>query len=122
MRAVKGADTKPELAVRRMVHAMGYRFRLHREDLPGKPDIVFPRLRKVVFVHGCFWHGHGCVRGDRPPKANAEYWRNKIARNSARDKANLAALEANGWAVAVIWECELKEPNRVRRRLARFLG
>jgi len=121
MRAVKGADTAPEMAVRRMAHQMGYRFRLHRKDLPGKPDLVFPRLRKVVFVHGCFWHGHACARGARAPKANAEYWRVKIARNRFRDAANITALEAKGWRAAVIWECELKEPGRVKKRLAGFL-
>ncbi len=122
MRAVKGADTAPEMAVRRMAHNMGYRFRLHRKDLPGKPDLVFPRLHKVVFVHGCFWHGHDCARGARAPKANAEYWRMKISRNSLRDAANMAALKKRGWRAAVIWECELKAPERVKRRLAGFLG
>lgn len=122
MRAVKGADTAPEMMVRRVAHELGYRFRLHRADLPGKPDLVFPRLRKVVFVHGCFWHGHDCARGARPPKANAEYWRLKISRNSLRDAGHMAALRDKGWRAAVIWECELKEPWRVRRRLARFLG
>jgi DNA mismatch endonuclease (patch repair protein) len=122
MRAVKGVDTAPELTVRRLAHGMGYRFRLHRKDLPGKPDLVFPRLRKVVFVHGCFWHGHDCARGARAPRANAEYWGSKIARNSARDADHIAALKKSGWRVAVIWECELKQPKRVERRLARFLG
>jgi DNA mismatch endonuclease, patch repair protein len=122
MRAVKGADTGPEMEVRRMAHRMGYRFRLRRKDLPGKPDLVFPRLRKVVFVHGCFWHGHDCARGARPPKANAEYWRRKIGRNGLRDAAHIEALKEMGWRAAVIWECELKEPGRVKKRLARFLG
>jgi DNA mismatch endonuclease (patch repair protein) len=121
MRAVKGSDTAPEMIVRRLVHRMGYRFRLHRKDLPGKPDLVFPRLHKVVFVNGCFWHGHDCARGARLPKANAEYWRVKIARNSLRDTANVAALSAEGWRTAVIWECELKEPAQVKKRLVGFL-
>jgi DNA mismatch endonuclease, patch repair protein len=121
MRAVKSSDTTPEMTVRRLTHRMGYRFRVHRKDLPGKPDLVFPSLHKVVFVNGCFWHGHDCARGARVPKANAEYWRRKIAGNSVRDAANLAALEAKGWRAAVIWECELKEPARVKKRLARFL-
>lgn len=121
MRAVKGTDTAPEITVRSLVHQMGYRFRLHRKDLPGKPDLVFPRLRKVVFVHGCFWHGHDCARGNRAPKSNAVYWRTKITRNSARDSANALALEAEGWRVAVIWECELKRPAQVRKLLSRFL-
>lgn len=121
MRAVKGQDTAPEMTVRRLVHLMGYRFRLHRKDLPGKPDLVFPRLHKVVFVNGCFWHGHDCARGARVPKANTEYWRLKIARNSLRDAANMAALKAQGWRAAVVWECDLKEQARVKKRLARFL-
>lgn len=121
MRAVKGSDTVPEMTVRRLVHGMGYRFRLHRKDLPGKPDLVFPRLHKVVFVNGCFWHGHDCARGARGPKANAEYWRAKITRNSLRDAANMAALTAMGWRATVIWECELKELARVKRQLAVFL-
>jgi DNA mismatch endonuclease (patch repair protein) len=122
MQAVKSKDTAPEMTVRRLAHGMGYRFRLHRKDLPGKPDLVFPRLHKALFVHGCFWHGHDCARGSRVPKANSDYWRTKIRRNSARDVANAAALRTAGWRVAVIWECELKEPARVRRLLLRFLS
>ncbi len=121
MRAVRGTDTAPEMLVRRMAHRMGYRFRLHRKDLPGKPDLVFPRLHKVVFVNGCFWHGHDCARGARAPKANAEYWRTKIKRNSLRDAANIAALKAKGWRATVIWECELKELARLEKRLIGFL-
>jgi DNA mismatch endonuclease (patch repair protein) len=121
MRAVKATDTAPEVTVRRMAHRMGYRFRLHRNDLPGKPDLVFPRLHKAIFVHGCFWHGHSCSRGAREPKANAEYWRKKISRNRTRDATNMAALRDNGWRTAVIWECELKQPERVKKRLAGFL-
>jgi DNA mismatch endonuclease (patch repair protein) len=121
MRAVKDRDTAPELAVRSLTHRMGYRFRLHRKDLPGKPDLVFPRLHKALFVHGCFWHGHNCARGSRAPKTNAEYWRAKIRRNSLRDAANIEALKAKGWKAAVIWECELKEPKQVAKRLAGFL-
>jgi len=122
MRAVKGANTAPELAVRSMVHRMGFRFRLHRRDLPGKPDLVFPRLKRVVFVHGCFWHGHDCARGARMPKANADYWRAKIARNRSRDLVHLKALKTAGWRAAVVWECELRNSTRVAKRLARFLG
>jgi DNA mismatch endonuclease, patch repair protein len=122
MRAVKGANTAPEIAVRSLVHRMGYRFRLHRRDLPGKPDLVFPRLKKVIFVHGCFWHGHDCARGARMPKANAVYWRAKIARNRSRDALHLKSLKAEGWRAAVIWECELKKRGRVAKRLVRFLG
>lgn len=121
MRAVKGADTAPEIAVRSMVHRMGYRFRLHRKDLPGKPDLVFPRLRKVIFVHGCFWHGHDCARGARAPKNNAEYWCAKITRNNLRDIDNVIALKREGWRAAIVWECELKNPTGVKKRLGRFL-
>lgn len=122
MRAVKSVDTAPEMLVRRMAHSLGFRFRLHRKDLPGSPDLVFPRLRKVVFVHGCFWHGHDCARGSRAPQSNAEYWSGKISRNAARDAASIASLREQGWRAAVIWECELKAPGKIRRRLARFLG
>ena len=122
MRAVKGKDTKPEMIVRRLAHGMGYRFRLHRKDLPGKPDLVFPGRRKVIFVHGCFWHGHDCARGSRQPKQNADYWRNKIGRNVQRDAANLKTLEAQGWQALVIWECEMKDREALADRLKAFLG
>lgn len=121
MRAVKGENTTPELIVRRLAFAMGYRFRLHRKDLPGKPDLVFPGKRQAIFVHGCFWHGHGCARGARVPKTNADYWQNKIARNRVRDVANVEALKSQGWRVAKVWECELRNLPLIRRRLARFL-
>ena len=121
MRAVKGSDTAPEVAVRRMLHRLGYRFRLHRKELPGKPDIVFGKLRKVIFVHGCFWHGHTCARGARMPKANAEYWVNKIGRNVARDAQHLLALKDAGWRTAIVWECELRDQPKLQRRLENFL-
>lgn len=121
MRAVKDRDTGPELAVRRLAHSMGFRYRLRRTDLPGKPDLVFPRLCKVIFVHGCFWHGHDCPRGDRLPKSNTDYWQTKIERNRVRDTANIKALRQQGWRAAVIWECELNDPVRIQRRLAKFL-
>jgi len=122
MRAVKGADTTPELAVRRLAHSMGYRFRLHRNDLPGKPDLTFPRLRKVIFVHGCFWHGHDCPRGARVPVQNRDYWTRKVARNMERDRSAQSALQRLGWKSLVVWECEIKDQNRLRRALRRFLG
>lgn len=121
MRAVKSKNTVPEMMVRRIVSGLGYRYRLHRSDLPGKPDLAFIGRRKAVFVHGCFWHGHDCVRGSRVPKANADYWRTKITQNSARDDSNIAELEAEGWRVLVIWECELKESAQMRRLLSEFL-
>lgn len=122
MRAVKGENTGPEMLVRRVAHRLGFRFRLHRKDLPGKPDLVFPRLRKVVFVHGCFWHGHDCARGARAPKGNADYWQTKIGRNRTRDAAHLAALRKAGWRAAVLWECELKNARRLEQRLVKFLN
>jgi len=97
------------MAVRRFVHPLGYRFRLHRKDLPGTPDLVFPRLQKVVFIHGCFWHGHTCKRGNRIPKSNREYWTSKIAGNRERDQLNQARLKAQGWNVFIAWECQIKE-------------
>ena len=121
MRAVKSRDTSPELTVRKLLHAMGYRFRVHRKDLPGKPDIVLPGRQKVLFVHGCFWHGHNCSRGDRVPRANREYWISKIARNRERDAAAKAALEKNAWKVGIVWECEIKNLGCVERQLRRFL-
>jgi DNA mismatch endonuclease (patch repair protein) len=122
MRTVKGQDTGPELAIRRLIHSMGYRFRLHRADLPGKPDLVFPRLRKVIFVHGCFWHGHSCARGDRLPVNNRDYWTRKIARNKERDKKTPLALRALGWKSLQVWECELRDVSSLKKRLKSFLG
>lgn len=121
MRAVKSRDTKPEMVVRRAAHALGYRFRLHRKDLPGSPDLVFPARRKAIFVHGCFWHGHDCVRGARRPKANAEYWAAKIGRNQARDARVHDELAARGWETLTVWECELT-PSGLPERLSGFLG
>jgi DNA mismatch endonuclease (patch repair protein) len=119
MRAVKSRDTKPEIAVRRVAHAQGLRFRLNRSDLPGKPDLVFPSRRAVIFVHGCFWHGHDCARGSRVPATNRDYWRAKIGRNMARDKASLAALKKLGWKAIVIWECETRDAERLKRLILR---
>ncbi|MBC7912040.1 MAG: DNA mismatch endonuclease Vsr [Pyrinomonadaceae bacterium] len=108
MRAVKSRNTKPEIKVRQLLHRAGYRFRLHRKDLPGKPDIVFPGKRVAIFVHGCFWHQHaGCSYADRP-SSNSEYWTKKLNRNVERDKANLAALEKAGWKILILWECEIR--------------
>jgi DNA mismatch endonuclease (patch repair protein) len=121
MRAVRSVDTKPEMTVRRLVYGLGYRFRLHLKALPGKPDLAFLGRRKVIFVNGCFWHGHQCTRGARMPKANAPYWRAKIAGNIARDARHLADLKAAGWRTLVIWECEIKNTERLAGRLRRFL-
>jgi DNA mismatch endonuclease (patch repair protein) len=117
MRRVKARDTSPERRVRALLTRLGLRYRLHRKDLPGSPDIVMAGRRTAVFVHGCFWHGHDCARGARMPKANAAYWQGKIARNRARDDAVKAKLEAMGWRPVVIWECELKDEAELERRL-----
>lgn len=106
MQRVKGKDTKPEKIVRSLLHSLGYRFRLHRKDLPGTPDIVFPSRRLALFVHGCFWHGHLCRIGQLP-KSRLDYWQPKIEANSDRDRRKQAALTAAGWRVAVVWQCEL---------------
>jgi DNA mismatch endonuclease (patch repair protein) len=121
MRAVKGRDTTPELIVRHLAYSMGYRYRLHRKDLPGKPDIVFPGRRKVIFVNGCFWHGHDCARGARIPQNNREYWTKKIERNQARDQNTLAALKKEGWETMVLWECQLTDQKGIEQRLRRYL-
>lgn len=123
MRAVKSADTGPERAVRAAVCAAGFRrrYRLDGGRLPGKPDLVFASLRKVVFVHGCFWHGHDCKRGARTPKTNAAYWRAKIARNRDRDAAALSALKRASWRALVVWECETRDAEKLRRALGAFL-
>jgi DNA mismatch endonuclease (patch repair protein) len=122
MRRIRSKGMRPELAVRSMVHGMGYRFRLHRKDLPGKPDLVFVSRRKVIFVHGCFWHSHRRCKTAHKPKSNADYWGPKLKRNQARDKKNLAALSAQGWKPLVIWECELKETAAVGTRIREFLA
>lgn len=122
MSRVREKNTSPELKIRSLVHRLGFRFRLYRKDLPGTPDLVFPSRRKVIFVHGCFWHGHDCARGKREPQTNTEYWVKKIRRNIERDAAHRLELEALGWGVLVIWECEIGTPERVSRTIVSFLG
>lgn len=122
MRLVKSRDTKPELKVRRLIHALGFRYRLHRKDLPGKPDMVFATKRRVIFVHGCFWHGHDCARGARAPRTNATYWAAKIKHNRERDAAVTVALKNLGWRPLIIWECELKDSPKLTDRILRFLN
>lgn len=121
MRAVKSKDTSPELKVRSLLHRAGYRFRLHNKALPGNPDLVFPGRHAILFVHGCFWHGHSCKRGARSPKSNADYWAQKIAKNRKRDIKHRAALRSAGWRVFTVWECELND-SALLRRLAKMLG
>lgn len=117
MRRVKGRDTSPEMMVRRLLTGMGVRYRLHRKDLPGAPDIVLGPRRLAIFVHGCFWHGHDCARGARVPKQNRDYWTRKIGRNRLRDDQTQGELRARGWTPLVIWECELKDEAALRARL-----
>jgi DNA mismatch endonuclease (patch repair protein) len=121
MRQVKGRDTAPERVVRKLLWRLGARYRLDRRDLPGRPDIVLAGRRLAIFVHGCFWHGHDCARGARVPKANRAYWLDKIGRNRARDAVNRCKLEATGWRVEVIWECELKATDALEARLKAML-
>ncbi len=118
MRRVKGRDTSPEIAVRRILRAAGIGYRLGGSGLPGRPDIVMKGRRTVVFVHGCFWHGHDCPRGSRKPKANADYWTAKLARNVARDRHTAARLAQDGWRVITVWECELKSLDAAARLVA----
>lgn len=123
MARVRSKDTKPELIVRRLVHGMGYRYRLHAKDLPGKPDLVFRPRRKVVFVHGCFWHRHpdpGCPLA-RLPKSRLEFWLPKLEANRARDERAVDALEKNGWRVLVVWECQIKYTEALNKRIKCFL-
>jgi DNA mismatch endonuclease (patch repair protein) len=118
MSRIRSRNTKPELAVRRLAHSLGYRYRLHKKDLPGSPDLVFPNRRAVIFVHGCFWHAHaGC---GRTPKSRLSYWLPKLKRNRIRDKQNMKALTRDGWSVLVIWECEVTD-KKLSQRIIRFL-
>lgn len=120
MRQIRSKDTKPELVVRRTLWKLGFRYRLHCKDLPGKPDIVFRGKRKVVFVHGCFWHQHGCS-DSKLPKSNTDYWHPKLRRNVERDAEAVAKLQADGWSVMVVWDCETKRAD-LSERLTEFLS
>lgn len=121
MSSVRSVNTKPEIKVRSLVHRLGYRFRLHRRNLPGVPDLVFASRRKVLFVHGCFWHGHqDCTRSQRPA-SNADFWNLKLSRNIERDEENTKTLEQLGWQVGIVWECQTKSSEKLRERLEAFL-
>ena len=120
MRAVHGKDTGPEWFVRRLLHRMGYRYRLHDSRLPGKPDLVFAGRWKAIFVHGCFWHAHGCRYG-QPPKSKLEYWLPKLETNQRRDREKATMLRGLGWSVCTVWQCETRHPERLARKLHRFL-
>ncbi len=121
MSRVRSKDTKPEMRVRRMVHAMGYRYRLHHGKLPGRPDMVFPERRKIIFVHGCFWHRHEDCRRNRTPKSRREFWDAKLEKNRLRDLENQSKLRALGWDVLVVWECETEEAAGLPGRIMSFL-
>ena len=121
MRQVRSKDTKPEMLVRRLVHGMGFRYRLHRADLPGRPDLVFRSRKKVIFVHGCFWHGHVPCDIYRVPKSRSEYWATKLAANRDRDRRTREELRTAGWSVHVVWECQLRSVEALRRQLLAFL-
>jgi DNA mismatch endonuclease, patch repair protein len=120
MSAVRGKNTRPELVVRKLLYALGYRYRLHVRDLPGRPDIAFRKRQCLVFVNGCFWHGHDCPRGSRPT-SNVEFWQRKIGKNLERDQRVREELGKDGWRVLTIWECETKDQASLQRRLSRFL-
>lgn len=122
MRRIRGKGTAPEMKVRRAVYAMGYRYRLHVKDLPGKPDLVFRKLRKAIFVHGCFWHQHSRCRDGQMPKSRTEYWVPKLASNVERDKRNLRSLRKQGWKVLVIWDCQTQDERQMLRILDTFLA
>jgi DNA mismatch endonuclease (patch repair protein) len=122
MRAVKGRDTTPELVIRKLLRPLAPGYRLHRADVPGKPDIVYLGRKAAIFVHGCFWHGHDCPRGARMPKANADYWAAKIGRNRARDARVRRELAETGWRSLVVWECELRDERALAGRLKAFLA
>ena len=121
MASIGKKDTTPELVVRKALHRLGYRYRIHRKDLPGTPDIAFPSRRKVIFVHGCFWHAHGCKIG-RPPRSNISFWKPKLNRNKERDQKKELALKEAGWDVMTVWECATHDMGRLTPKLMAFLG
>ena len=122
MRRITKTDTKPEMVVRRLCHSLGYRFRLHRRDLPGTPDLVFPRRQKIILVHGCWWHRHACRLGQREPKSRRDYWLPKLERNLARDRRIKRQLRRLGWSVMTVWECQTAKPEALTGRIERFLN
>ena len=121
MSRIRDKDTKPEMVVRSMVHRMGFRYRLHQKNLPGKPDIVLTRHRKIIMVHGCFWHKHNCRYGRVVPKTNTKFWQEKRAATVVRDRRNLRQLRKNGWEVLTIWECQIKKSKALINRIVNFL-
>ena len=121
MSRIQGKDTKPEMVVRRLVHGAGYRYRLHVRGLPGCPDMVFPGRRKVIFVHGCFWHRHHCRYGRVRPATRKKFWHDKLEGNRERDRRNRRELKKQGWKVLVVWECQTRKPEKLKKRIEEFL-
>jgi DNA mismatch endonuclease, patch repair protein len=124
MSHISGKNTKPEIIIRKIAHSLGYRFRLHKKDLPGKPDIVFPKYKKVIFVNGCFWHGHKNCKRSKLPTTNKNFWKDKIEGNKKKDKGNLIRLKKLGWNYLVIWQCEIKVANheKMKNKINKFLS
>lgn len=122
MSAIKSKNTKPEIQVRQLIYSMGYRYRLHRKDLPGKPDLVFPKYKKVIFINGCYWHMHNCRYGKVVPKTNAEFWKTKRESNVVRDKKNRKDLKKSGWKYMIIWECQIKRNRITPKTINDFLN
>ncbi len=121
MGLIRGENTRPEMLVRKLTHGMGFRYKLHDKSLPGKPDLVFPKRRKVIFVHGCFWHMHSNCVNAKLPKSRPEFWTQKLERNRQRDFENIQKLTELGWSILVIWECEMRDINLLQRRITEFL-
>lgn len=122
MSRIRSRDTRPEMIVRSIVHRMGFRYQLHKKDLPGKPDLVLVRHRKIIDVHGCFFHMHDCPYGNVRPATNAEFWQNKRQSNKDRDRRNVEFLKKDGWQVLIVWECQTRNPNALEKTLVDFLG
>lgn len=123
MSHISGKNTKPEIIIRSIAHSLGYRFRLHKKDLPGKPDIVFPKYKKVIFVNGCFWHGHKNCKRSKLPETNKTFWRNKIEGNKKKDKSNYIRLKKLGWDHMIIWQCKIKasEVDKIKNKIELFI-
>lgn len=122
MQKIRSKDTQPELFVRRILHALGYRYRTHVAEIPGSPDIVFTKRRKIIYIHGCFWHAHASCKLSHIPKTRSDYWRKKLAKNAERDSRNIEAATKLGWECLILWECELSDRDEVQKRLIEFLG
>ncbi|MBN2239060.1 MAG: DNA mismatch endonuclease Vsr [Dehalococcoidales bacterium] len=122
MSRIRSKNSKPELAVRHIVYDLGFRYRIHKNDLPGNPDLVFPHLKKVIFVNGCFWHRHNCPNGKLTPKNNADYWQDKFKKTISRDNKHSEMLATAGWDILIIWECEVKDTNQLTTKIKKFLS